>query len=535
MIIPALLTATLAATSAPIPTMSPEAPQDGLIVDRGRLDRRQPLPDRSAEAPATAEPTAEETIAPFVLRAVDIQTPPVVADEIRAAVDPFIGQTLDGEGLTRLRAAVSAALSKRAALPIVAIDTREAATGVLRITAAPGRVGRVAIYGDTQPDVELVRQYAGRLAGEAPLTRETAERYLSLVADIPGAKTTLESVPSATPGATDLGFGIDFTRWVVETDINNRGSQTLGRTQITGAVTLNGAWRMGDQTRLAVTVPLDPEDFQFVSLSHRQPIGADGMAVSLAAGRLRTRVDGADGDATTLGAVLSWPLIRSYRRNLVLSAGLDGLDSENAVFGNLRATEKTRALRTSAAFGQIGARSTLNASLTVSRGIDGLGAEVDSFTDADFTKFNGRLDAARALGRNMRLSGAVAVQYSDDRTPTAELFSLGGTDFGRGFGSGLLVGDSGYGAKVEAAWRPSFTPRFFAGSEVYAFADGGEVTVNARDPLDERSDSLMSAGAGVRIAIADKLIIEIEGARAVDDPRASGGRSRLGFALTARF
>jgi len=527
MIAPAVLAALLMTV--------PDGPQDGLIVDRGRLDRSQPLPDQAeAPTPAEAEP-ADDAVAPFVLRAVDIQTPPVVAEDIRAAVDPFIGQTLDGEGLTRLRAAVSAALSNRAALPIVAIDTRDAATGVLRITAAPGRVGRVAIYGDTAPGVELIRRHAARLAGEAPLTRPTAERYLSLIADIPGAKTTLESVPSATPGAVDLGFDIDFTRWVFETDINNRGSATLGRTQITGAVTLNGAWRMGDQTRVALTVPTDPQDFQFLSLSHRQPIGADGMAVTLAAGRLRTRVEGADGDATTLGAVLSWPMIRSYRRNLVLSAGLDGLDSDNAVFGNLRATEKTRALRASAAFGQIAPQSTLNASVTISQGIDGLGAETDAFTDADFAKVNGRIDAARALGRSVRVSGALAVQYSDDRTPTSELFSLGGTDFGRGFGSGLLVGDSGYGARMEAAWRPGFTPRLLAGSEVYAFADGGEVTVNARGPLAERSDRLMSAGGGVRIAIADKLMLELEGARAVDDPRPSGGRTRFGFAVTARF
>lgn len=527
MIAPAVLAALL--------MTAPDGPQDGLIVDRGRLDRSQPLPDQPPPpTPAEAE-GADAPVAPFVLRAVDIRTPPVAADEIRAAVDPFIGQTLDADGLARLRAAVSTTLSRRAALPIVSIDTRESATGLLRITAAPGRVGRVAIYGDTRPSVDLMRRYAGRLAAEAPLTRETAERYLSLIADIPGAKTTLESAPSATPGATDLGFDVDFSRWVFETDINNRGSQTLGRTQVTGAVTLNGGWRMGDQTRLALTVPTDPDRFQFLSLSHRQPIGADGMAVTLASGRLRTRVEGADGDATTLGAVFSWPMIRSYRRNLVLSAGLDSLDSDNAVFGNLRATEKTRALRASAAFGQIGTGSTLNASLTISRGVDGLGAEVDGFTDADFTKLNGRVDGARAFGRSIRVSGAVAVQYSQDRTPTAELFSLGGTDFGRGFGSGLLVGDSGYGAKIETAWRPAFVPRPFAGSELYAFADGGEVMVNARGPFAERSDSLMSAGGGVRIAVADKVMVELEGARAVDDPRPSGARSRFGFAVTARF
>lgn len=48
-------------------------------------------------------------------------------------------------------------------------------------------------------------------------------------------------------------------------------------------------------------------------------------------------------------------------------------------------------------------------------------------------------------------------------------------------------------------------------------------------------DRSYSLGGGVRIAIADKMVLELEGARAVDDPRPSGGRSRFGFALTARF
>lgn len=532
MIAPALLAALMMTT----PAGGPPGPQDGLIVDRGRLDRAAPLPDASERAPLSPEAaSAEAPIAPFVLRAVDIRTAPAVEADIRRAVEPFIGETLDLNGLARLRAAVSGALGQHAALPIVAIDTRESASGIVRITAAPGRIGRVAIYGDIDPDVELLRQYAGRLAAEAPLTRETSERYLSLIADIPGAKTTLESVPSATPGAVDLGFNVDFSRWVFETDINNRGSQALGRTQFTAAITLNGGFRMGDQTRLALTVPTDPERFQYLSLSHRQPLGGDGMAVTLSAGRLRTRVDGLDGDATSFGGVVSWPMIRSYRRNLVLSAGLDGLNSDNAVFGNLVATEKVRALRGSAAYGLTGPRSSLNASLTLSRGIDGLGAEVDPSAEADFTKVNGRIDAARAFGRSVRVSGALAMQYSEDRAPTAELFSLGGTDFGRGFGSGLLVGDSGYGAKIETAWRPGFTPRPFAGSEVYAFADGGEVRVNARGPLTDQTETLMSAGAGVRIAIADRVMIELEGARAVDDPRPEDGRTRFGFALSARF
>ena len=512
------------------------APQDGLIVDRNRLDRRPDLPERSAPVP-TAEAAEASTLPPFELKGVEIEAPRSLSPSIQAAVRPFIGETLDGAGVARLRAAASAAVGERAALPIVTVDARRAAEGALTVRATPGAVGRVAIYGDTDQGVELMRRYAARLAGERPLSRPTAERYLSLTADIPGAKTTLVSVPSATPGAVDLGFDVDFTRWAFDFGLNNRGSAALGRTQLTAAATLNAAFRMGDQTRLVLTVPTDPERFQYLTLSHRQPIGADGASMTVGVSRLRTRVGGLRGDATGASAVVSWPMLRGYRRNLVLSAGIDGLNSDNAVIGNLTATEKTRALRASAAYGHVWPRGGLSASLTVSRGLDDLGAEVNAFTDANFGKVNGRIDWSRALGRRWRVAGALAVQYSGDRAPTAELFSLGGADFGRGFGSAIVVGDSGYGAKIEAAWRPGGLPAPIAGSELYGFADGGEARVNSRAAgLPDVSRSLASAGLGLRLAVADRAVIEVEAARIVDDPRpGQAGGTRLGLTLTARF
>lgn len=510
--------------------------QDGPIVSRDRLDRSAALPAARA-TDATIEATTETLPAPFVLTTVSYNANAEVRALVEPAVQAFLGRTLDAQGVLQLRAAVSGALGHAAAFPIVAIDTSASLSGRIRITAAPGRVGRVGIYGDTAQGVEPVRRYAARLAGEAPLTRQTGERYLSLIADIPGTKTTLQTAPSSLGAdAIDLGFDIDFKRWETEATINNRGSRTLGHVQSTASIALNSGLKDGDQTRVSITLPSDFDRFQYVTLGHRQPIGYDGMALSLSAGRLRTRVEGQAGDATTASAVISWPLVRSYRSNVVLSGGLDGLNSENAIFNDIVATERTRVARAAVAWNETWSTASVNASLTVSRGIDGLGARADAFSDADFLKTTGRFSAVRALGRQVRLTGAMTVQWSDARAPASELFSLGGAEFGRGFAQGLLVGDSGYGAKVEAAWRPSFLPRITAGSEVYAFADGGAVTVNGRANLSARSEALASAGIGVRLAVGKRLLVEVEGARVLEDPRPYGGDDeRVGFGLTAVF
>lgn len=178
----------------------------------------------------------------------------------------------------------------------------------------------------------------------------------------------------------------------------------------------------------------------------------------------------------------------------------------------------------------------LSVSGTLSRGLGYLGARPGPLSDAEFTKVNARADASLAVGPHWRVSGGAMVQASDDRLPVTEQATLGGSDFGRGFGAALIAGDRGWAVKAEVAWRPEGLPQPVRGSEVYVFADRGEVTLNDRPAFPERTLSLASAGAGVRVALRSRTVVELEAARTVDDPRP--GRPddwRFGAGLSTRF
>lgn len=505
--------------------------REGLRTDRERTlapTEAPPAPEAAPDAPS---------IAPFVLRAASVDGSRLPPARLQAAIQPFIGQTLDAQGLARLRAALSAVYADSPyALPLIAIDTREAASGVLRITATEARINRVGITGQTEGDIDLLRHYAASLADEAPLSRRTAERYLSLIADIPGARTTVTTRPAG-PGQIDMGLALERTRWEFGLGLDNRGSSTLGRNQVTLSAALNGAFMLGDQTRLTLTVPTDIERYQQASLSHSRPIGWDGAVVTASLSHLRTRT-GLDGQATGGGLAISWPAIRGYRTNLVVSAGIDALDSDQAVFGNQVASERTRVVRLSAGWSRIGARSVLSAGGSVSQGIDGLGAGVDdpTLTDLDFTKLAVNASATRAIGQRARISLTVAGQITRDALPTSEQFALGGAAFGRAYGASLLVGDTGWGAHAEAAWRPPGLPSFLNGSELYVFGDGGMVEYNDRPGFEGLSENLSSAGLGARLALGSRTVLEVEGAYALDDPRPGDPDDwRLGLGLTTRF
>jgi hemolysin activation/secretion protein len=511
------------------------AAQDGLIIDRNRADRAPPTV-AEAPQPAAAVPTVE----PFEIRAVIVEGSSVSRAELEAATRPFVGRALDVQGLAQLQQTVSAAVSRgRSALPFVVFTDGDFSEGIVRLTAIEARIDKVAIYGDATGDVELMRYYAARLAAEAPLSRRTAERYFSLIADIPGVTTTLQTVPSATAGAIDLGLELKRDRWSYDLGLNTRGSETLGRVQVQAGATVNGLFRMGDQTRLTLLVPTEIDRFQYVSASHRAALGSDGASVTGSVGYLRTRPEGTPvtGDATTAGLTFSWPWIRSYQANLVVSAGLDGIDSSNAAFGEQIASERTRVLRATAAWSRAAPRRVISASGSLSQGLDGLGARAGPATDADFTKANARVELTQAVGAQWRIGAGAATQISDAALPVTEQFTLGGADFGRGFASALISGDAGWGAKVEAAWRPQGLPTPVAGSEVYAFADGGEVEINARPGFGGATIGLASAGVGTRVALmGGKTVIEIEGARTIDEPLpGQDARWRLGLALSTRF
>jgi hemolysin activation/secretion protein len=273
-------------------------------------------------------------------------------------------------------------------------------------------------------------------------------------------------------------------------------------------------------------LPTDVDRFQYYALSHSTPIGSEGLRLGASVGYLRTkpRTFPIRGEAKSAGLTLSYPLKRGYQENLYLSLGLDGINSDNALFGQLIASDHTRAIRGSVSWSRAKAVRSISALLTASRGLDILAAKSDSFrTELGFTKVNGQFGLNQMIGKQfvIRLTGTG--QLSEDRLPASEQFTLGGDTIGRAFPGGYVVGDKGYGLSAELAWaNGSFWPGIFKGSEIYVFADQGEVWTTARylGLLPSQRYDLASAGGGVRVNYSAKIVIGLEAARSLELPYA---------------
>lgn len=431
---------------------------------------------------------------------------------------------------------LSAAWSQDLTIDSGRADRRAAAADLETPRDAPraDHVTDVVLEGETGGDLTLIRHYAARIAAERPLTRATTERQLSLISDIPGLETRVLTAPSTEQGGVRMGLVLDQTPWEYSIGVNNSGSAALGRVQLEAAIIRNGLFRMGDRTRVSLGADSQFERLLFGAIAHRQPIGYDGMAIEGSFTALRTETSpGVRGDARAASIAISYPWLRSYRRNLIFGASLDGVNSDNALLGDTVSSERTRALRASLAFSDAQPRRAFSAGVALSQGLDGLGARtLDASTTLDFTKLNVQLAYNQALGRAFVARFAAGGQAGGDALPASERFTLGGLRYARAFAAASASGDDGIGASAEIAWR-----REGVLSETYVFADGGRAWTVDRPLVAGTTRDLASAGAGVRLRIAGDTRLDLEAAKPLDEPApgADLGGWRFRFGLSARL
>jgi hemolysin activation/secretion protein len=499
------------------------------VVGQDRPDQNPRAAPPGRGAPAPAPPRAAQparAIAPFTVTAVRVEGSSLPAAAIEAVTHRFVGSSVDGEGVNRIADAVAAAYKGGpVALYTVTVPAQDFAGGVLRLTAVEGRIVEAVIQGNVgDRDMGLVRGYVARLTAETPLTRRTLERYIQLIRDVPELNADIQLVPSATLGEVRLQLTLHPRTARFAIAVNNRGTALLGRTQFEGDAYLYSLFRQGDQTRLTVAVPDHPERFQYYAATHRTPIGTDGMTAQVNVGYLRTRPDFLDlnGHAYSAGFQLSHPLVRSFSDAVFVTLGIDGLNSDNALFGQYLSQDRTRAVRAAVSYGHETPDSFFNVSGSASLGLGGaLGARTlnPQGTELDFKKLNAKAIYNTRVARQFVLRLDVAGQLSGDRLPGSEQFALGGDEFGRAYEAALVSGDKAVAGSLELAFRPQTgLPAVLSGSELYGFVDGGEVWYRARYGFPTDRLKVASAGGGVRVALAQKVEIQVEAARGLTNP-----------------
>jgi hemolysin activation/secretion protein len=500
----------------------PQAQGSAGLIDRDRIDRLPPT-----TAPVAKTPPATKvhilSAAPAV-RITGIQfrgakAPAPVAEAART----FLGKFASSDTLADLAAALSQAYGRSpVALYTIAVPEQDFKDGVVTLLLTEGSIAKVQYKNNKAGRDRLLRARMTKLTQEQPLSRATFERELTLARATPGLTFDATFEDPNADGQLVMTVTPKQKRTKFSAGYSNRGIDLLGDGQLDAKAEFYGYGVNGDQLTLAASAAPDLRRYRYYSGSYAAPLTASGLTLSANAAFLETRPQTPPirGTAKLAGLSLAYPLVRDFHRSVDVSIGIDGIDSDNALVGSIIAAEHTRAARIAASFSTNRERRSLAFSASLSKGLGLFNAHTNpAQSQIGFRKANIAASAAQAFGKRLVVRLSVSGQYSGDRLPATELFSLGGDAIGRAFDQGLLTGDRGAGGLGELAYRP-LNGGTFGQSEVYGFVDGGVVGVASRGGLSRQNYALASAGAGFRARYKDKAMLGLEAAHAIDDPYA---------------
>jgi hemolysin activation/secretion protein len=391
--------------------------------------------------------------------------------------------------------------------------------GRIKFQVVEGYVGSVTVTGDEAfGGLERVRGYASKIRTDKALNVDDLERYLLLINDLPGVKARSVLSPSPTQvGAADLQVIIERDLYEGYLSVDNFGSRYLGPYQATAVGTLNSYFKNNERITLQAVYapgPSNETELAFGSIIYNQPINDEGTTVEFIGSYTATDPGytlqdfDVEGKSSFLSAALEHPFFRSRAANLY---GHVGFDARTVTTTNNIEPDRKDDIRALRLGGRAEVLDTLlgaginSINFELGQGLEIAGSSTDDSPNLsralgrpDFTKFEAEIQRLQRLTDDLNLLIGARGQYSADHLLSSEQFGVGGQSYGRGYDSSEIVGDSGFAGKVELQWKEPVNIELFDTYQLYSFLDAGR-TFNENSSINSQiTDTVTSAGAGLR-------------------------------------
>ncbi|SEO09886.1 Hemolysin activation/secretion protein [Duganella sp. CF517] len=521
---PALtLLAAAAAVIAGGPALAQQRPDAGQLLQE---NAPRALPPPAPAAPPPLPPAAAATpVAPggatVALQRVAVTGNSLFSEAILvAALGPVAGKSFDFAGLSALAERISAHY-RAAGYPFARayLPPQDMQRGELTIAVLEGRYGDIVAHGDAGLSAPGQR-FLSPLRPGTVIESQALERVTLILDDQPGIKSTPVVKPGREVGTGDLAVEVRRAhRYAGEVGLDNDGNRYTGRRRVHVNLDVDSPLTLGDQ--LALQGMYTDEHMWFGSASYALPLNASGLRGRVgythsyyALADSFASLD-ATGTADVASAGLSYPLIRSQRRNLTLSGSVEHkrLNDRQGATGSssdkssdalplaLNFDARDSVLRGAVTYGAV--------SWTPGRlRLDGALARIDAASARSagrFNKFNIDLARIQSVSDGVDVYGRVSAQWASKNLDSSQKFGLGGRNGVRAYPSGEGYGDTGMLAQLElryavGGWLP------------YVFADAGRVKANRERWSGDGAGTRRLGGAGVGVrygsgAVTGALIV----------------------------
>jgi hemolysin activation/secretion protein len=456
-----------------------------------QVPKLQPLPTPSApKAPAKPQ-EAKPGDVKVTIKGFRIDGNKSLSDEaIKETLKPWLGRTVPFQELQKAADSVAALYQTFGKLAQVTVPPQKITDGVVILKVLEAKLGAVHIdmpNGPSRFTEDRARRYitdANRLS--EIVQTQNIERSIYILNETPGVAVATQLEPGKNEGDVDLRLSLVDTKPVRgKLEANNYGSRSTGMGQRIVNVTFDNPGSFGDQLSLS-NIKSSGSDYSIASYS--VPLNSDGLRASVTSSYLDFENVGqfafpkneaaSFGRSKTVGANLSYPLLRSPAANANLSVGGDRKMYINKAVQSGEATSDYRidnmvlSLSGNRFDGWAGG-GVNSGSVTLTKGHLTVGSQTPGYaanTPKTFSKIN--LNASRnqqLVPDKTVLSVAVSGQMASVDLDSAERFYLGGPNGIRAYPGSQ--GGGSQGAMINIEIQQQLEDKFVAS----AFFDAGFV------------------------------------------------------------
>lgn len=504
-----------------------------------------------AQVPQQAGPSRNITPQRFDIAGVNA----LAFEDIAAIFQPLVNKPVTVADLVEKARQATALYQQRGyALSFVFIPQQDFEGGVVRVTAVEGHVAKLQIEGDAGGAEPKMRELAGRIMQDKPLTRESFERYTQIIAQQPGVRVEATATPpTQTDGAGALELKASRQPYSISVGTDIRSSKP--RAVITGV--LNDPVASG--SRLTASTLLGGlKGESFLAGSYSQMAGTEGLIIK---GDISSYKGDPDAQLSTPPAIrrfttykraevsASYPLILAQSRSLFMSGGVYGVNNadeySNPATGLLLTDDvRVRAIYAQTAYNTAHDDQSRSLSARVVQGLKGMGASSSIRTNAagavpvnpaklDFTRLVLSASQRDTWDKTWGTAVGFNAQYTPHTLPSTERVSYGSGRFGRAYTAGVIAGDSGYGVSLEGNRTFAVDMKYVKRIQPYLLLERARVSVHTGALTFSR---LTSASLGARISDGAYYTLDVALSKPLDasfdNPRKN---LRLSTLLTYNF
>lgn len=391
-------------------------------------------------------------------------------EELQERVASYRGRALNMMDIEEAAGRITALYRSRG-YPVARayVPRQDARDGTLTIRLLVGKYGKVSLRNRSLVGDGLLKGALAPLEADAAVSRETLERAMLIVGDMPGAEMPRMAIsPGERQGSSDLEVEVDAgKRFGAYAMADNQGSRYTGRNRLRAGVDLNSPLGIGDRLSLS-GMASEGEGLANGRFAYGFPLAANGLRGEIAASKTTYELGkeykdlDATGDAYSIEGTLSYPLIRSRERNLYLSLNL----AARRMSDEIEATDTSNSRKSKV--GTLGAQyeswgsllgyssySGFNLGLTYGH-LELLNADEEALnkaganTGGDYGRLNLSFTGSLALSEQFSLSVALSGQKAlmGKNLDGSEQMSISGTNGVKAYRE-VVLGDNGYLANAE--------------------------------------------------------------------------------------